>query len=93
MEQCTDIGMIDFSEESNFGRSHGVLLRQEQLELEYTTYRIAESAVRSAQPRVRRGKKMQTFKGGGIWTGDEDVEVAEVVVVRDGGDAGRRVGD
>lgn len=55
--------MIDLSEESNFGRSHGVFLGQEQLELEYTTYGRVESAVQSQLTRVRRGKRCKPSKG------------------------------
>lgn len=36
--QPVDVGVVDFGKEANLGRSHGVVVRQEELELEDTAY-------------------------------------------------------
>ena len=62
--------MIDFGEETDLGRGHGVIGRQKEFELENAA-----------------------FVGGVGGTFDGDAEVAEVVGVRGGRDAGYGFGD
>lgn len=35
--QPIDVGVVDFGKEANLGRSHGIIVRQEELELKDTT--------------------------------------------------------
>ena len=35
--KAVDVGMVDLGQESDLGRSHGVIIRQEQLEAENAT--------------------------------------------------------
>eukprot|EP01084_Bolivina_argentea_P143793 252456_1 len=64
--ELVDVGVVDAGEEAHLGRDHGVLLGEEELEVEDAA-----------------------LVGGLRGTGDDDVEVAGVLLGRGGADAGR----
>lgn len=73
--------MVDLGEEAHFGRSHGVLLRKEQLEFEQPPYDSATLV--SAEVHTVCTDLVLTSVGRGIGSSDGHVKESQIVIVRD----------
>lgn len=83
--EAIDVRVVDLGEEADLGWCHGVVVGQEEFELEDAAW------VRSEESLVRRVRLPCTF----VWrlrgTVNLDVKVAQVVFVGDGLDSGHAV--
>ena len=92
--ELVDVRVVDLGEEAHFGRRHRVVFREEQLELELAACRGERASARRPRAQVKEeGEAGRTLEGRRVRARNDDVEVAQVVVVRLCRDAWRRVGD
>jgi hypothetical protein len=75
--EAIDVGVVDAREEANLWRGHGVVIGEEELSLEHTTYLLCQYLSRNSGVQSRH-----TLIWGLRWSIDRHVEVTQVVVVR-----------
>ena len=73
--------MVDLGEEANLGRRHGVIIREEQFELEYASYKTCK--LRLEDCRMCKHTLIRRLAG----AVDRDIKVPEIIVVRCRADA------
>lgn len=85
--QLVHVWVVDLGEKANLGRDHGVVIRQEQLKLELSAYTPTVSRASREVSVASWVGGQRTLVWGPGWSMDLDVEVSQVIVVRDGTDA------
>lgn len=90
--QLVDVGVEDLGEEADFGRDHRIVIWEEELELEVTSYSTRPRLVGWMVIHDWHEDKHRTFVWRRTGTVDGDVKIAEVLRVGDGVDTGHSGG-